>query len=239
VRQKADEAKNAVQQQGWWQRISEAQQKLNQRDQVSWTKVLGWSLFTGVTWGTFVQVSHNNGFLPVYDYFKFTVNTPLGPAVESLLVPLLLAPIWLLYAWAVPLADTIFEDDEATAVAQRKAGSLAYNALNWGVIVAHFLLSSYLYLSDFPHWQIYAILYPLWWAQYKAFDNTKQGLFLGLLLAAGAPVVEMFIANVLGLWHYERPDLNGVCFWASACYAAYGHAVGNAGRYLVQTQKKA
>ena len=36
---------------------------------------------------------------------------------------------------------------EATAIAQRKAGSLAYNALNWGVIVAHFLLSSYLYLS--------------------------------------------------------------------------------------------
>jgi len=238
VRDKTKQAQDSVQQTGIWQRLATAQQNLNQRDQVSWSKVLGVSLFTGVTFGTFVQVSHNNGFLPMYDYFAFTINTPLGPAVESMLVPLLLAPIWLLYAWAYPLADAAYEDDEATETAQLKARSLSYNLLNWGVITAMFLLSSYLYLSDFPHWQIYAILYPLWIAQYKAFDNTKQGLFLGLLLAAGAPVVEMFIANVLHLWHYDRPDLNGVCFWASACYAAYAHGVGNFGRYLVQTQKK-
>ena len=59
-------------------------------------------------------------------------------------------------------------------VATTRARSLAYVLLTWGIIVAHFLASDYLYLQDFPHWQIYAILGALWLAIYKAFDNTRQ-----------------------------------------------------------------
>lgn len=59
-------------------------------------------------------------------------------------------------------------------VATSRARSLAYVLLNWGIIVAHFLASDYIYLHDFPHWQCYAILGALWLAIYKAFDNTRQ-----------------------------------------------------------------
>lgn len=40
------------------------------------------------------------------------------------------------------------------------------------------------------------------------------GLLLGALLCAGAPASEMIIVNILGWWHYDRPDLLGVPHWA-------------------------
>ena len=68
-------------------------------------------------------------------------------------------------------------------------------------------------------------------------DICFAGLLLGALLAVGAPAGEMIIVNLLGWWHYDRPDLLGVPHWASWCYAAYGWGVGNVGRYLVNKQK--
>lgn len=35
---------------------------------------------------------------------------------------------------------------------------------------------------------------------------------------------EMLIVNLLGLWHYERPELFGVPTWAGWFY--FGYAVG-------------
>jgi hypothetical protein len=72
----------------------------------------------------------------------------------------------------------------------------------------------------------------------QAFDNTRGGLLLAALLAVGAPLGEMFIVNVLHWWHYDRPDINGVCHWTGWCYAIYSVGVGNVGRYLVQQRKK-
>ena len=40
------------------------------------------------------------------------------------------------------------------------------------------------------------------------------GLLLGALLCVGAPASEMVIVNILGWWHYDRPDLLGVPHWA-------------------------
>ncbi len=53
-------------------------------------------------------------------------------------------------------------------------------------------------------------------ANWAAFDGTRTGLILGALLAVGAPVSETFIVNVLGWWHYDRPDFFGVPHWAGA-----------------------
>ncbi len=59
-------------------------------------------------------------------------------------------------------------------MATDRARSLAYVLLNWGVIVAMFLASDYVYLANFPHWQCSAILAAMWVANWKAFDSTKQ-----------------------------------------------------------------
>ena len=54
---------------------------------------------------------HNNGFLPVYDVLPFVVDTPLGPMVQAGIIPLVLAPIWVLYGYLQPLLDEVFADD--------------------------------------------------------------------------------------------------------------------------------
>lgn len=132
------------------------------------------------------------------------------------------------------LADEYNADDPATvdATSDARAGSLAYNMLMWGSIVSAFLLSGYLYLNDYPHWQCSLILSGTAFANWKAFDGTKQGAFLAALLTVGAPVTETFIVNVLHLWHYDRPDFFGVPHWAGWCYAQYATGTGNFGRYL-------
>lgn len=62
--------------------------------------------------------------------------------------------------------------------------------------------------------QISAIMALAAGANWAAFDGTRTGLILGALLAVGAPVSETFIVNVLGWWHYDRPDFFGVPHWA-------------------------
>ena len=132
------------------------------------------------------------------------------------------------------LADEYNADDPATIAinSDGKAGSLAWNLLMWGSIVSAFLLSGYIYLNDFPHWQCSGILAVTAFLNWKAFDNTKQGLFLAALLTVGAPLTETFIVNVLHLWHYDRPDFFGVPHWAGWCYAQYATGTGNFGRYV-------
>lgn len=54
----------------------------------------------------------------------------------------------------------------------------------------------------------------------------------------GAPAGEIFIVNVLGLWHYARPDFFGVPHWAGWCYATYALGVANVARYIASRQEQ-
>jgi len=54
----------AVEQTSLFQGLAEAQGQLNASN-VSWTTFLGLALLAGVTFGSFIQVSHNNPNLPV------------------------------------------------------------------------------------------------------------------------------------------------------------------------------
>lgn len=77
--------------------------------------------------------------------------------------------------------------------------------------------------------QISAILALAATANWAAFDGTRTGIILGALLAVGAPLSESVIVNVLGWWHYDRPDYLGVVLWAGTLqlwpldYAHYYH----------------
>ena len=46
-------------------------------------------------------------------------------------------------------------------------------------------------------------------ANWRAFDNTRQGLALAAICAIAAPAFELVIMRWLGLWHYPRPDVFG------------------------------
>ncbi|EIE21281.1 hypothetical protein COCSUDRAFT_43577 [Coccomyxa subellipsoidea C-169] len=232
AKSKAKETAQAAKQNGIIADLYEAQQAL-ERSGVSIPELLGTCFLVGITFGTAFQVTHNNGFLPVYDVLPFKV----GPFYQSGLVPLVLAPIWVLYGYLYPLLDSYF-DDEAVSSASDKASNLRSVALLWASLAAMFILSDVLYLNNVPHWQISAILALAATANWAAFDGTRTGIILGALLAVGAPLSESVIVNVLGWWHYDRPDYLGVVLWAGWCYAAYAFGVGNFARYAVQQQRK-
>lgn len=42
-------------------------------------------------------------------------------------------------------------------------------------------------------------------AVWRGLDNTAQGFAMSLLTAVAGPAVEVFLINVLGLYHYEHP----------------------------------
>eukprot|EP00882_Tetradesmus_deserticola_P029199 GHRQ01032658.1.p1 GENE.GHRQ01032658.1~~GHRQ01032658.1.p1 ORF type:complete len:121 (+),score=21.84 GHRQ01032658.1:92-454(+) len=65
---------------------------------------------------------------------------------------------------------------------------------------------------------------------WTAFDSTRQGLAMAALTAVCGPAVEMFLVNVLGLYHYSHPAVLGVPTWIPWVYFCGGPAVGNLGR---------
>lgn len=87
----------------------------------------------------------------VYDLWPFKI----GPFLESGTVPLLLAPIWLLYGYLYPLLDSYF-DDEAVSHAIERASDLRFVGVTWLALAAMFILSDVIYLNNVPHWQVLA-----------------------------------------------------------------------------------
>jgi len=232
-RQKASKTAKEVLPAGPVQRVLEAQDSLQQSVDVK--KLLTQSLLVGLTFGTAFQVTHNNGLLPIYDLWPIKI----GPFLESGVVPLVLAPIWLLYGYLYPLLDEVFRADAATTEAQDRASTFSTLAITWALAAGQFILSDVLYLADTPHWQIYPVMAVCTAFIWAKFDRTKTGLILGALLAIGAPAGEAVIANGLHWWHYARPDTPylDVCYWTAFCYASYAYGVGNFARWEVARQR--
>jgi hypothetical protein len=234
LEKKASKTAKAVTEAGPVQRLVEAQEEL-QQEGVSIKKLLLNSLIVGVTFGSVFQVTHNNGLLPEYDVLPFKV----GPFLESGLVPLVLAPIWVLYGYLYPLLDKFFADD-ATEEAIERASSFGTLANTWILLAGQFILSDVLYLQGTEHWKIYPVMAACTAFNWLFLDRTKTGLLLGSLLAVGAPLGEAVIANGLHWWHYSRPDtpVLNVCYWTAFCYASYAYGVGNYARWEVERQRK-
>lgn len=89
----------------------------------------------------------------MYDVLPFSV----GPFLQSWLVPLVLAPIWVLYGYLYPLLDTYF-DDEAVGFASELASNLRFVVLLWASLTAMFILSDVLYFKQVDHWQVRCLL---------------------------------------------------------------------------------
>jgi hypothetical protein len=218
--------------QGLVKDILSARESLLQRGVSPGTIALQCGL-ASLTFGFLFQITHNVGFLPVYDVWAFN----LGPFPEAWTIPIALAPIWLLYGYVAPILDE-YVNDGATREAQENAADPAFTAVCWGALAAQFLFSDLLYQIGTPHWLCSASLAVMAAAIWRKFDNTSQGAVLAGLLTVGAPLGEVIIVNVLHLWHYARPDFFGVPHWAGWCYATYALGVANAARLLQARQEK-
>lgn len=92
--------------------------------------------------------------MQIYDVWPIKI----GPFLESGLVPLVLAPIWVLYGYLYPLLDEVFAEEESTELARERASSFPLLALTWVSAGAQFVLSDVLYLQGAPHWQVWCFL---------------------------------------------------------------------------------
>jgi len=108
-------------------------------------------------------------------------------------------------------------------------------ALNTGVLASLLYLSAVLFDSKVDYRVIGGVLAAVGVVNWQIFDGTRQGLLLGGLCAVTAPLSELVIINVFGLWEYTRPDVfgsGGLPSWVPFCYFFYTPAVGNLARLL-------
>lgn len=233
-----EQAQTAAQEgQGLLDGLAKAQGRL-QVAGVSLGNVTATCGLVGTTLGSLFQITHNVGGLPIYDVWAFN----LGPFPEAGTIPILLAPIWLLYGYVAPILDEYLARSDPRAqgssTGREQSGDLGFVLLTWAALAAQFLFSDLVYQAGAPHWVCSLSLALLALAIWRKFDNTKAGAILAALLTVGAPAGEMLIVNFLHLWHYSRPDTFGVPHWAGWCYATYAIGVANVSRYLVLQQKK-
>ena len=87
----------------------------------------------------------------MYDVLPFKI----GPFLESGLVPIVLAPIWILYGYLYPLLDEFFSDESATDEARQRAAALPAVVYTWFLCAAQFILSDFLYLNGVAHIQVH------------------------------------------------------------------------------------
>ena len=129
------------------------------------------------------------------------------------------------------------DNQSATAQAQQDL-SWPLLALNTGILALLLYFSALLYQNDVQYVQIAAVLALCGAVNWQVFDKTKQGLLLALLSAVAAPLSELVIINVFGLWQYPHPDIfgaGGVPSWVACCYFFYTPAVGNLARLLARS----
>ena len=107
------------------------------------------------------------------------------------------------------------------------AAALGIGALAWLLEV-----SANLYMNDVPYIQIHGALLALTVFNWSILDATRQGTLLAVLCGIAAPLSEIAIVRVLGLWHYPRADVAGIVSWTAWCYAFYTPALGNLARCL-------
>ena len=86
----------------------------------------------------------------MYDVLPFKV----GPFLESGLVPLLLATIWLSYAYLALVIDQAIADDPDVQEANDRASSLSTVALPWILAATQFIISDIMYLQGLEHWKV-------------------------------------------------------------------------------------
>ena len=103
---------------------------------------------------TYCPVSASSGYhRGVITYYYDVWPIKIGPFLESGLVPLVLAPIWLSYGYLYPLLDKFF-GGKAIDEANERSSSLSFVGLTWALCATQFIVSDVLYLQGFPHWQV-------------------------------------------------------------------------------------
>ena len=83
---------------------------------------------------------------------------------------------------------------------------------------------------DAPRYAVDAALAASGVGAWGVFDGTRQGLVVAVATAVAGPLAEIFLINVLHLYHYSDPDFFGIPSWIAWVYFCGSPAVGNLSR---------
>ena len=201
------------------------------------------SLFAaGAALGPPLDGIHGAFGLLQYDLAPILIGDDLGALHTALTVPALLGTFYaangLLHVWG----DEFFLGAKQTRLPllppPRPGPALAACAL--ALVVSQLTLSALLYDSqtvpaDRTALALSAAAFGVW----LALDRTATGAALALATALAAPLTELVLMNLFGVWHYPRADFfltalgdeKGIVSWVPACYAGYSVWIGALARW--------
>ncbi|KAL0025283.1 hypothetical protein WJX79_000409 [Trebouxia sp. C0005] len=203
-----------------------------------WKTKLPWflsaSFAVGAVLGPALDGIHGTVHLLTYDSGQFDMAGVQSSGWVSLLLGTFYAVIGALHI----LGDH-WQDTEALQTGQTiyRKQTVPYVMASVGTVALLLYTSAILYANNIDYTQIAVLLLVLASINFKLFEDTKQGLALAVLCACAAPVSELIIMNVFGLWHYPHPNVfqefgRGLPGWVSVCYFFYTPAVGNMARFI-------
>ncbi|KAL0038468.1 hypothetical protein WJX77_007463 [Trebouxia sp. C0004] len=176
--------------------------------------------------------------LPWFLSSLFAVGAVLGPALDGIHGTVHLLTYDSVIG-ALHIIGDHWQDTEAWQTAQTmyRKQTVPYVMASIGTVALLLYTSAILYANNIDYTQIAVLLLLLASVNFKLFEDTKQGLALAILCACAAPVSELIIMNVFGLWHYPHPNVfqefgRGLPGWVSVCYLFYSPAVGNTARLI-------
>jgi hypothetical protein len=217
--------------------------------------VLLCSLFAaGAILGPLLDGIHGAFGLLEYDLAPIELGDDLGSLHTSLTVPLLLGTFYAasgaLHVWGDEVFKTPTPTKTATTRRRRTPLSLplplpcpgpALAAYALALVAAHLALSALLYDAAvlLPPQQVALALYLSAFFIWLSLDRTATGAALAVVTAAAAPLAELLLMNLFGVWHYPRADFflgalgdtEGIVSWVPACYAGYSVWVGALARW--------
>lgn len=203
------------------------------------------SLFAaGATLGPPLDGVHGAFNLLQYDLAPVRIGDSLGALHTSVTVPVLLGTFYAVSGFLHVLGDQFCATAKTSSLLlllplpPRRGAALAACAL--AVVAAHLALSALLYDAQVPAKLISLALFPSAFLIWLCLDRTPTGGALALATSVAAPLAELLLMNLLGVWHYPRADLflaslgdnKGIISWVPACYAGYSVWIGALARWV-------
>jgi uncharacterized membrane protein YeaQ/YmgE (transglycosylase-associated protein family) len=144
---------------------------------------------------------------------------------SAIWVPALFGLAGLMMSSLIYLFDELFSTSEP-----KKSPSWPKVFYIISLFSAQYYISGLLDYIDAPGVILHITLLASALAGWFFLDNTRAGLFLGLLTGLLGPLVEIFLINFLHLYTYRHADLFGICSWIPYVYFLGAPAVGNLAR---------
>lgn len=186
-------------------------------------------LLAGAIVGPLLDCIHTNVGLLEYDLAPLRI----GALKSSATVPALLASYYAVLGTLHLQAPRLLRKLDTSHAKPSDAATVVGSLLTLASMLE---VSSLLFVNNAGLYSTYAVLSFLCLANWYTFDRRSWTLVLGFLVAVLAPISEVVLMKMFGVWHYPRGDIfiAGEPFpsWVFFCYFFYTPFVTHLSSYV-------